>query len=192
MKVIAVAIATLLLMPVFAIAAMGQTFAVPEQDVSVNSRSLVEPIRGVEGDFVGRVLGHPRIHLTAGARHDVEAGRADPRILEILLALAELHELGRVGPIATGHSYFVKGTTRVSNHVSGRAVDISVIDGAPVSLSNGGAYRAAQTIASLAPPFRPDELGAPWRIAASGVYSLTENHSDHLHAGFDSPAKGDD
>jgi hypothetical protein len=192
MKVIAVAIATLLLMPVFAIAAMGQTFAVPEQAVSINSDALVEPISAVGGDLSGRVLGHPRIHLTAGARHDVEAGRADPRILEILLALAEVHQLGRVGPIATGHSYFVKGTTRVSNHVIGRAVDISVIDGAPVSTSNGDAYRAAQTIASLAPPFRPDELGAPWRIAARGVYSFTEDHGDHLHVGFDGPAKGDD
>ena len=185
MKVIAVAIATLLLMPVFAIAALGQTFAVPEQDVSINSPALLEPIQGVEGDLIGRTLGHPRIHFTPGARRDVESGRADPRILVILLALAEVHELGRVGPIATGHSYFVKGTTRVSNHVSGRAVDISVIDGAPVSTFNGDAYRAAQSIASLAPPFRPDELGAPWPIAARGVYSFTEDHGNHLHAGFD-------
>lgn len=185
MKVIAVAIAALLLKPVFAIAAMGQTFAVPDQDISFNSGALVEAIKGVEGDLVGRVLGHPRIHLTAGARRDVEAGRADFRILQILLALAEVHELGRVGPIATGHSYFVKGTTRVSNHVSGRAVDISVIDGAPVSTFNGDAYRAARRIASLAPPFRPDELGAPWRLAAVGVYSFTGDHGDHLHAGFD-------
>lgn len=192
MKVIAIVIASLLFMPVFAIAAMGQAFAAPEHASVTDSYMPAVSAPGVSGDLSYQVLGHSHIRLTAGARHDVESRRADPRILQILLTLADAHDLGRVGPIATGHSYFVKGTMRVSNHVYGRAVDISAIDGRAVSASNGGAYQAAQTVASLPQPVRPDELGAPWRIPARGVYSFTKGHGDHLHAGFDNSFRSDE
>ncbi|MGH2812628.1 MAG: hypothetical protein ACRDI1_07955, partial [Actinomycetota bacterium] len=84
-------------------------------------------------DLVSAVLGHQSIRLLPGARRDLESGLVDARILRLLLILAERHELSAVGPLVSGHSYYVKGTDHISNHVFGRAVDILAVDGAPVN-----------------------------------------------------------
>lgn len=133
------------------------------------------------------VLSHPRIHLLPGARLDVERGLVDPRVLKILLILAEEHELSRVGPFITGHSYYVRGTTRPSNHAFGRAVDILWVDGAPVSNSHPGAFQVVEMLLSLPEPLRPDEIGSPWRFPVRGSFS-DASHQRHIHAGF-SPGK---
>lgn len=129
------------------------------------------------------VLSHPRIHLLPGAKSDVERSLVDPRVLKILLTLAEEHELTRVGPLITGHSYYVRGTTRPSNHAFGRAVDILWVDGAPVSYSNEGALMATKTLLAFTEPLRPDEVGSPWRFPVRGSFSDAD-HLGHIHAGY--------
>ena len=103
------------------------------------------------GELEAMVLSHPRIHLGSLAVGDVAEGRVDPRVLQVLLFLAERHDLGSVGPLITGHSYFVAGTTSPSNHAFGRAVDISVIDGQAVSIYNAAARDAMEMVLSLPP-----------------------------------------
>ena len=104
----------------------------------------------------------------------------DARLLGVLLLLASEHRLGSVGPFATGHSLYVEGTDRISNHAYGRAVDIPIVDGAAVSPSNESARAAAQSLLSLDEPLRPDELGSPWALASPGAFS-DSSHQDHLH-----------
>ena len=181
MKKLALWLAGLLVVPVFALAGVGA--ATPHQFAPGFVDAQV-PFDLGAGTLESQVLTHPRIHLTPAARGDVEVARTDPRVLRVLLVLAQHHELNRVGPLSSGHSYFVKGTNRVSNHIPGRAVDIGAIDGVPVSVDNDRAYAAARLVASLAPPLRPDELGGPWRIEAAGIYSFTKDHGRHLHIGF--------
>lgn len=150
-----------------------------------SSLPLADP--AVFGDPEGLragVLENPAIILSPSARADVADGTVDPRVLGVLLALAEFHELTRVGPIITGHSYYVRGTSRVSNHVHGRAVDITTIDGAPVSPANEGAREAMERIVELPSLLRPDELGGPWALQGGGLRSFTRDHLDHLHIGF--------
>jgi hypothetical protein len=133
------------------------------------------------------VLSNPRIHLASLAAGDVAEGRVDPRVLQALLYLAERHDLGSVGPLISGHSYYVAGTTSPSNHAFGRAVDISVIDGQAVSVYNPAARDAMQMVLSLPEPMLPDELGGPWLLAhPSSVAVFTRDHGDHLHIGWDS------
>ncbi len=133
------------------------------------------------------VLSNPRIHLGSLAVGDVAEGRVDPRVLQVLVYLAERHDLGSVGPLITGHSYFVDGTTTPSNHVFGRAVDISVIDGQAVSIYNPAARDAMEMVLTLPPPLLPDELGGPWLLPhPSSVAVFTRDHGDHLHIGWDS------
>jgi hypothetical protein len=131
------------------------------------------------------VLSNPRITFTSEAVGDVAEGRVDPRVLQVLLFLAERHELGSVGPFITGHSYYVAGTTTPSNHAFGRAVDISVIDGQAVSLYNPAARDAMEMVLTLPPPFLPDELGGPWLLYHPPVRVFTRDHGDHLHIGWD-------
>jgi hypothetical protein len=138
------------------------------------------------GELEAMVLSHPRIHLGSPAVGDVAEGRVDPRVLQVLVFLAERHDLGSVGPLITGHSYFVAGTTSPSNHAFGRAVDISVIDGQAVSIYNAPARDAMEMVLSLSPPLLPDELGGPWLLAhPSSVAVFTRDHGDHLHIGWD-------
>lgn len=130
------------------------------------------------------VLTNPKIELRPEARADIEAGLVDERVLAALLRLAIDHRLSEVGPFVTGHSVYVSGTTRVSNHTVGRAVDIPVVDGRPVSVSNMAAKHAAQSLLQLPAKLRPDELGSPWYFPSSTVTSIVEQHDDHLHIGY--------
>jgi hypothetical protein len=137
------------------------------------------------GELEAMVLSHPRIHLGSLAVGDVAEGRVDPRVLQVLVFLAERHDLGSVGPLITGHSYFVAGTTSPSNHAFGRAVDISVIDGQAVSIYNAAARDAMAMVLSLRPPLLPDELGGPWLLShPTSVAVFTRDHGDHLHIGW--------
>lgn len=173
MKLLLGGVTALLLFPVIAI---GAVFDSGHQEGVLLHALEYEALRA-------SVLEHPRIGLTPGARRDVEAGIAHPRVLGLLLVLAERHELGPVGPIKTGHSYFVRGTTRVSNHSYGRAVDILAIDGAYVSPTHQGAYEAVRYILFLPEPLRPHEVGSPWRFAARGSFSDSD-HRGHIHAAW--------
>lgn len=172
MKVLAGAFASLLLLPVLVLSAFAGTASTPTFD-------------GPGGELAAEVLADPRIALTPGARADVRAGLIDARILAILMFAAEGHELGVVGPLVSGHNYYVKGTTRASNHAFGRAVDISVVDGASVSGANLGALALAREILQLPAELWPDELGSPWELSAPGVRTFTKDHDDHLHVGFE-------
>jgi hypothetical protein len=138
-----------------------------------------------DGELEAMVLSNPRIGLSSLAAGDVVAGRIDPRILEVLMVLAERFDLGSVGPLISGHSYFVAGTTTPSNHSFGRAVDISVIDGQAVSIYNPAAREAMELVLSLQPPLVPDELGGPWLLYHAGTRTFTQDHHDHMHIGWD-------
>jgi hypothetical protein len=131
------------------------------------------------------VLNHPNIALRSEASYDVSRGAVDDRVLYDLLLLATTYHLGSVGPFIIGHSYYVEGTKRPSNHAFGRAVDIAVVNGQRVSPVNSAAHDTAELIASLNSPLRPNELGCPWKIDAHDVRIINEGHDDHLHIGFD-------
>jgi hypothetical protein len=141
----------------------------------------------ISGDSRGlaeAVLSDPAIELQPQARADVVAGVVDRRVLAALLYLAVDHRLGEVGPFVTGHSLYVAGTTRISNHAVGRAVDIPIVDGRAVSVTNMAAKAAAGSLLGLPSELRPDELGSPWYLPSNTVTSFTEGHGDHIHIGY--------
>jgi hypothetical protein len=136
------------------------------------------------GGLETAVLSHPKIELRPEARADVQTGVVDRRILGMLLVLATEHELGSVGPFVTGHSMYVAGSDRISNHAVGRAVDIGVVDGRPVGPSNLPAREAALMLLTLPDPLRADELGSPWDFDAGGAFT-DASHLDHIHAAIE-------
>lgn len=144
------------------------------------------PGTGDRAALAQAVLSHPNIELRPEAEADVRAGKVDPRLLASLLALAERFGLAGVGPFQSGHSYYVAGTTRPSNHSFGRAVDIGTINGELVSPANGAAKQAVLALASLPAPLRPDELGSPFYELEQlpGLFSDAA-HQDHLHVGYE-------
>ena len=127
---------------------------------------------------------NPNLTLTERARADLLAGVVDQRVVDYLAALVVNHRIS-VSVFKTGHNQFVAGTDRVSNHYSGRAVDIYAVDGVDVSASAEAARAVAEQSLGSAPPLRPDEFGSPWPDLERypGAFSDSD-HADHLHAGW--------
>jgi membrane-bound lytic murein transglycosylase B len=133
-----------------------------------------------------QVVANPNIALTPDARNDLLSGKIDPRVANLLAAAASTHRL-TVSVIKTGHSMYVSGTNRVSNHYVGRAVDISAVDGVDVTASNAAALDLSLAILTSTSSIRPDEFGSPWLQLSGFPGAFTDDdHQDHLHVGWDS------
>src|SRR5207249_7642798 len=107
------------------------------------------------------LLADSNLVLTDLARGDIENGRPDPRIVHILAEASQGHTVA-VSVIESGHSPFVEGTTRYSNHLFGRAVDIYMVDGEGVGPMSASARSLVGWLLSLQGPDRPTEIGSPF------------------------------
>jgi hypothetical protein len=135
-----------------------------------------------------QVLDDSAITLDPRAAADLTAGRVDPRVSADLIAVAAQSPIA-ISVIETGHSYYTV-TGSVSNHSSGRAADISMVGGEPVSPTNAAAHRLALALGRLPESIRPTEIGSPWAIA-DPAYFTDADHQNHIHVGFDDPAGAD-
>jgi hypothetical protein len=125
----------------------------------------------------------------AGCRpaDDWTSARLDRRVRALLVAAAGQYRV-RVSCLRSGHSWFVIGTRRVSNHSLWRAVDIDLVDGRPVSPSNTAARRLALWVGRGRAGVQPSEVGSPWAFERRPWFSDT-GHQDHLHVGFPGPTQ---
>lgn len=129
------------------------------------------------------LLNNPRVTLTSNARADLEAGVVDSRIVALLDAISRRYEIG-IGVFKTGHSMRTRSGS-ISNHYYGRAVDITFVNGSPVSELNVAARQIVTALAEIEGDLRPDELGHPFTdLTVVGGFSDAD-HDDHLHIGFD-------
>ena len=141
-----------------------------------------------------RVLADGRITIYGGGRSDIAAGRVDPRVLALLLYLAEANGQITVSCLLSGHSRYVAQSAaerkrgaarRVSAHTYGRAVDISSIGGIPVigNQQPGGIVdRAVREILSLPADLQPKQVIS--LLDLSGPSFRLPDHNDHLHVGY--------
>jgi hypothetical protein len=118
---------------------------------------------------------------------DYPSPRLDRRVRALLVAIATHYRI-RVSCIRTGHSRYVAGTNRVSNHTVWRAVDVDQVDGQPVSPSNAAARKLARWIGAGRAGVAPSEVGSPWAFGAQPWFT-DPGHRDHLHVGFPGPTQ---
>jgi hypothetical protein len=118
---------------------------------------------------------------------DYRSPRLDRRVRALLMAAADRHSI-RVSCLRTGHSWFVKGTRRVSNHSRWRAVDVDRVDGRPVSPANTAAHRLALWMGRGRAGVQPSEVGSPWRLGGRPWFT-DAGHQGHLHVGFPGPTQ---
>lgn len=173
MKAIIVIPIALLLLPILALG--GLSNASVDEPINLTSRT----------HLIGQVLSSPAIRMSEASQRDVKGGLVDDRVLQVLLIASTQHSL-TVGVFVTGHSYFVAGTNRASNHAFGRAVDITMVDGRAVSYYNVGAHDVVTTSLALSPPLRPSEVGSPWDLPDRGSFS-DASHRTHIHLGWRAP-----
>jgi len=126
---------------------------------------------------------------TAGCRpaRDYRSPRLDRRLRTPLVASADRQPI-RVSCLRTGHSWYVRGTRRVSNHSLWRGVDVDQVGGRPVSPSNTAARQLALWIGRGGARVQPSEVGSPWRLGGPPWFT-DAGHQGHLHVGFGGPTQ---
>jgi hypothetical protein len=119
-------------------------------------------------------------------KQDLDSGAIDPRIVGLIGAITQSHQI-TISSLRSDHSmYTVEGG--ISNHYYGRAMDIAAVDGvsctdtAPTSPCG----ELAQTLASLPAPAMPTELIYCYDVDGPGPAFARSDHCDHIHAGYDS------
>jgi hypothetical protein len=118
---------------------------------------------------------------------DWTSPRLDRRVRALLVAAADRHPI-RVSCLRTGHSWYVRGTRRVSNHSVWRGVDVDQVDGRPVSPANAAARRLALWIGRGRAGVQPSEVGSPWAFGGRPWFT-DQAHQGHLHVGFAGPTR---
>ncbi len=121
-------------------------------DVSAPSAPVDPAQYGAEGTGTGgdpspeslALLENDNVVLDSTGVADLKAGRIDPRIVAVLTKLSEDHEI-TVSCMCSDHSKFPSGGS-VSNHHSGRGLDIAAVDGVPVNASNFDAREIAMEL----------------------------------------------
>jgi hypothetical protein len=155
--------------------------------VTVAARYAAGPAVTSVGDpFIRALLRNPRLTTTrrrgCNPRLDLPSDRLDVRVPSLLALLVERHRI-RVSCVRTGHSTYVRGTRRVSNHAVWRAVDIDMVDGRPVGPRNTAARLLVGWLDRLEGPLRPVEIGSPFPLGRR-PYFTDEQHRRHIHVGF--------
>jgi hypothetical protein len=151
---------------------------------AVGLRGLVAGLHAVEERLRRRVLESDRLHLYAGGRDDVAAGRIDPLVLTLLLYLAEKYDKVTITSLVSGHSYFARPGVP-SMHAFGRAVDIAAIGGTPIldhQQPGGITEDALRDILLLPDELQPDQVIS--LIDLGGPSFAASDHHDHIHVGF--------
>jgi Transglycosylase SLT domain len=116
---------------------------------------------------------------------DLATGAIDPRIVGLLGAMTQSHEI-TISSLRSDHSmYTVEGG--VSNHYYGRAMDIAAVDGVSCTdtAPTSPCAQLATTLSQLPSPAMPTELIYCYDVDGPGPAFARSDHCDHIHAGYD-------
>lgn len=127
------------------------------------------------------VLGNPRIALPDPVREDIAGRRLGDPIMAVMTALAAEYMI-EAQVVITGHPGTVYPTTRLSNHVVGRAVDVRSINGVRV-VDIDRADPVLTAFMAAAGRAGATEVGGPIRVAGTGFFT-DDVHQDHIHLGI--------
>ena len=131
-----------------------------------------------------RVLADPRIEIYDCGRTDIATGQIDRRVLATLEYLVEQGFRLTITSLQCGHG-IMTASGNVSNHSSGNAVDIAVINGVPVLGHQGPGTltdAAARTVLQLQGTMVPEELISLEELGRPS-FALAD-HADHVHIGW--------
>lgn len=141
------------------------------------------PAPGRPSEAVEALLANKNVVLPEAARADLLSGQVDERVMALLSTLSRDWKL-HVQVLRTGHPRNVFGTSRLSNHTRGRAVDIWALDDRPIIDQARTPWRAVMRAAAKA---GADEIGGPGiPTGGSGLFFTDAVHQDHVHLAFGS------
>jgi hypothetical protein len=133
-----------------------------------------------------QVLANPAISIYACGRQDIETDQIDRRVLATLEFLAVSDLRPTVSALKCGHSDLTR-EGNVSEHLTGDAVDISAINGIPITGHQGPGSIADQTIRKLLTlqgSMKPHQIISLMRYPQTDNTLALPDHFDHIHVGF--------
>lgn len=130
------------------------------------------------------LLANDAVAFAPAAADDIAHGVADRRLVALLAWIAERHRIV-VTVIRTGHSRYVAGTHKVSNHWFGRAATISEVDGEPVAPGSRAAAALWDQLQLAPEALRPSEIGSPWSDPTNPRWFTGPDEQAEIHVGFD-------
>jgi hypothetical protein len=131
-----------------------------------------------------RVLSDARIDIYEGGRDDIRSGQIDRRVLATLEYLAESGLSTTVTCLKTGHGFYTS-SGNVSEHSSGNAVDIAMVNDIPIlghQEPGGITEQTVRRLMQLQGTMQPHQIISLLDMGAN-TYAMGD-HNDHIHVGF--------
>lgn len=132
-----------------------------------------------------RVLADKALDIYECGRQDIETGQIDRRVLAMLEYLVSKGFRLTITSLKCGHS-IMSASGYVSEHSSGDAVDIAVIDGVPVTGHQGPGTLADElirTVLQLQGTMHPHQVISLEDLPGETSFALPD-HYDHVHVGY--------
>jgi hypothetical protein len=136
-------------------------------------------------ELVKRVLADPSLEIYECGRADIATGQIDRRILAMLEYLVSKGFKLTITSLKCGHS-FLTSSGYISEHTTGDAVDIAVIDGVPVTGHQGPGTltdELIRTVLQLQGTMHPHQVISLEDLPGSTSFALPD-HYDHVHVGY--------
>jgi membrane-bound lytic murein transglycosylase B len=118
-------------------------------------------------------------------KQDLDSGAIDPRIVGLLGAITQSHEI-TISALRSDHSEYTS-EGNISNHYYGRAMDIAAVDGVSCTdtAPTAPCGELARTLSQLPAPAMPTELIYCFDVDGPGPAFARSDHCDHVHVGYD-------
>jgi hypothetical protein len=132
-----------------------------------------------------RVLADKSLEIYECGREDIATGQIDRRVLAMLEYLVAKGFEMTITSLKCGHS-IMTASGYVSEHSTGDAVDIPVINGVPVTGHQGpGTFvdDLIRTVLALQGTMHPDQVISLEDLPGETSFALAD-HYDHVHVGF--------
>jgi hypothetical protein len=131
-----------------------------------------------------RVLSDERIDIYECGRDDIRSGQIDRRVLATLEYLAESGLRPTITSMKCGHGFYTS-SGNVSEHSSGNAVDIAMVNGIPIlghQEPGGITEQTVRRLMQLQGTMAPHQIISLLEIG--GATLAMGDHNDHIHVGF--------
>ena len=132
------------------------------------------------------VLANPRIDIYSCGARDIRSGAIDRRVLATLEFLAASGLKPTVTSMKCGHGFFT-ASGNVSQHSSGNAVDIAMVNGIPIIGHQGkGSITdlTIQRLLTLQGTMKPDQIISLMTFEGADNTLAMGDHDDHIHVGW--------
>lgn len=132
-----------------------------------------------------RILADDHLEIYDCGRTDIATGKIDRRVLAMLEYLVSKGFTLTITALECGHSYLTT-SGNVSEHSTGDAVDIAVINGVPVTGNQGPGTltdELIKTVLQLQGTMHPHQVISLEDLPGETSFALPD-HYDHVHVGY--------